>query len=245
MGEVSSNALFKTPHDGLFFAILVSIAVHSLLLTLGMRSAPPPSQSSGAGSKPLFLSSRQAFSSDKGLSSHAQTQTKATKEVETVMVEKELPMSSPLAESAEALMPIPASQAQSLLSPPELKTDSSGSVLPSLLSEPIFPGGSPNRGTWGQRSGPAANQGQQPNNRGPAFVVPFLQSMSAQLGPNASCDVKVSDAWTTALVSCTDRKFHSLIAGYLAQQLQMVNSLPEAGFCFQVKQGEFNTLACH
>ena len=228
MGEGSSTAMVRTPRDGLFFAILVSFAAHSLLLTVGLRSppAPSPSPSSAAGSKPLFLSSRQAFSSDNGLASPAQAPAQATKDV---------PKPSALAETVEA--PTPA--------PPELKTDASGSVLPSLLSEPIFPGGSPNRGKWGQRSGPAANQGQQQGNRGPAFVVPFLQSMSAQLDPNASCDVKVSDAWTTALVSCTDRQFHSLIAGYLSQQLQLVNSLPEAGYCFQLKQGEFNTLSCN
>ena len=228
MGEGNSAALVRTPRDGLFFAILVSFAAHSLLLTVGLRSAPTPSPSpsSAAGSKPLFLSSRQAFSSDKGLASPAQASVQATKDV---------PKPSALAETVEA--PTPA--------PPELKTDASGSVLPSLLSEPIFPGGSPNRGKWGQRSGPAANQGQQQSHRGPAFVVPFLQSMSAQLDPNTSCDVKVSDAWTTALVSCTDRQFHSLIAGYLSQQLQLVNSLPESGYCFQVKQGEFNTLSCN
>ena len=228
MGEGNSAALVRTPRDGLFFAILVSFAAHSLLLTVGLRSAPTPSPSpsSAAGSKPLFLSSRQAFSFDKGLASPAQTSAQATKDV---------PKPSALAETVEA--PTPA--------PPELKTDASGSVLPSLLSEPIFPGGSPNRGKWGQRSGPAANQGQQQSHRGPAFVVPFLQSMSAQLDPNTSCDVKVSDAWTTALVSCTDRQFHSLIAGYLSQQLQLVNSLPESGYCFQVKQGEFNTLSCN
>ena len=228
MGEGSSTAMVRTPRDGLFFAILVSFAAHSLLLTVGLRSAPTPSPSpsSAAGSKPLFLSSRQAFSFDKGLASPAQAPAQATKDV---------PKPSALAETVEA--PTPA--------PPELKTDASGSVLPSLLSEPIFPGGSPNRGKWGQRSGPAANQGQQQSHRGPAFVVPFLQSMSAQLDPNTSCDVKVSDAWTTALVSCTDRQFHSLIAGYLSQQLQLVNSLPESGYCFQVKQGEFNTLSCN
>ena len=238
MGEGSSIAMVRTPRDGLFFAILVSFAAHSLLLTVGLRSAPTPSPSpsSAAGSKPLFLSSRQAFSSDKGLASPAQAPAQATKDV---------PKPSALAETVEAPPPAPASQAQSMPAPPELKTDASGSVLPSLLSEPIFPGGSPNRGKWGQRSGPAANQGQQQSHRGPAFVVPFLQSMSAQLDPNASCDVKVSDAWTTALVSCTDRQIHSLIAGYLSQQLQMVNSLPESGFCFQVKQGEFNTLSCN
>ena len=238
MGEGSSAAMVRTPRDGLFFAILVSFAAHSLLLTVGLRSAPTPSPSpsSAAGSKPLFLSSRQAFSSDKGLASPAQTSAQATKDV---------PKPSALAETVEAPTPAPASQAQSMPAPPELKTDASGSVLPSLLSEPIFPGGSPNRGKWGQRSGHAANQGQQQSNRGPAFVVPFLQSMSAQLDPNASCDVKVSDAWTTALVSCTDRQFHSLIAGYLSQQLQLVNSLPESGYCFQVKQGEFNTLSCN
>ena len=238
MGEGSSIAMVRTPRDGLFFAILVSFAAHSLLLTVGLRSAPTPSPSpsSAAGSKPLFLSSRQAFSSDKGLASPAQAPAQATKDV---------PKPSALAETVEAPTPAPASQAQSMPAPPELKTDASGSVLPFLLSEPIFPGGSPNRGKWGQRSGPAANQGQQQSHRGPAFVVPFLQSMSAQLDPNASCDVKVSDAWTTALVSCTDRQFHSLIAGYLSQQLQLVNSLPEAGYCFQVKQGEFNTLSCN
>ena len=226
MGEGSSIAMVRTPRDGLFFAILVSFAAHSLLLTVGLRSAPTPSPSSAAGSKPLFLSSRQAFSSDKGLASPAQASAQAIKDV---------PKPSALAETVEASTP----------APPELKTDASGSVLPFLLSEPIFPGGSPNRGKWGQRSGPAANQGQQQSHRGPAFVVPFLQSMSAQLDPNASCDVKVSDAWTTALVSCTDRQFHSLIAGYLSQQLQLVNSLPESGYCFQVKQGEFNTLSCN
>ena len=238
MGEGSSIAMVRTPRDGLFFAILVSFAAHSLLLTVGLRSAPTPSPSpsSATGSKPLFLSSRQAFSFDKGLASPAQASAQATKDV---------PKPSALAETVEAPTPAPASQAQSMPAPPELKTDASGSVLPSLLSEPIFPGGSPNRGKWGQRSGPAANQGQQQSNRGPAFVVPFLQSMSAQLDPNASCDVKVSDAWTTALVSCTDRQIHSLIAGYLSQQLQMVNSLPESGYCFQVKQGEFNTLSCN
>ena len=238
MGEGNSAAMVRTPRDGLFFAILVSFAAHSLLLTVGLRSAPTPSPSpsSAAGSKPLFLSSRQAFSFDKGLASPAQTSAQATKDV---------PKPSALEETVEVPTPAPASQAQSIPEPPELKTDASGSVLPSLLSEPIFPGGSPNRGKWGQRSGPAANQGQQQSHRGPAFVVPFLQSMSAQLDPNASCDIKVSDAWTTALVSCTDRQFHSLIAGYLSQQLQLVNSLPESGYCFQVKQGEFNTLSCN
>jgi len=227
---------FKTLRDGLLPAILASLIAHTVLLTLEMRSLPPPLKSSGAGSRPLFLSSRQAFSSEKGLASTAQAPAQATKDV---------PKTSVLAETAEAPTPAPASQAQSLPAPAELKTDASGSVLPSLLSEPIFPGGSPNRGKWGQRSGPAANQGQQQSNRGPAFVVPFLQSMSAHLDPNASCDVKVSDAWTSALVSCTDRQFHSLIAGYLSQQLQMVNSLPDAGYCFQVKQGEFNTISCN
>jgi hypothetical protein len=227
---------FRTLRDGLLPAILASLIAHSVLLTLEMRSLPPPLKSSGAGSRPLFLSSRQAFSLEKGLASPAQAPAQATKDV---------PKTSVLAETAEAPTPAPASQAQSLPAPAELKTDASGSVLPSLLSEPIFPGGSPNRGKWGQRSGPAANQGQQQSHRGPAFVVPFLQSMSAQLDPNASCDVKVSDAWTSALVSCTDRQFHSLIAGYLSQQLQMVNSLPDAGYCFQVKQGEFNTLSCN
>jgi len=227
---------FRTLRDGLLPAILASLIAHSVLLTLEMRSLPPPLKSSGAGSRPLFLSSRQAFSLEKGLASPAQAPAQATKDV---------PKTSVLAETAEAPTPAPASQAQSLPAPAELKTDASGSVLPFLLSEPIFPGGSPNRGKWGQRSGPAANQGQQQSNRGPAFVVPFLQSMSAQLDPNASCDVKVSDAWTSALVSCTDRQFHSLIAGYLSQQLQMVNSLPDAGYCFQVKQGEFNTISCN
>jgi hypothetical protein len=227
---------FRTLRDGLLPAILASLIAHSVLLTLEMRSLPPPLKSSGAGSRPLFLSSRQAFSLEKGLASPAQAPAQATKDV---------PKTSVLAETAEAPTPAPASQAQSLPAPAELKTDASGSVLPSLLSEPIFPGGSPNRGKWGQRSGPAANQGQQQSNRGPAFVVPFLQSMSAHLDPNASCDVKVSDAWTSALVSCTDRQFHSLIAGYLSQQLQMVNSLPDAGYCFQVKQGEFNTISCN
>jgi len=227
---------FRTLRDGLLPAILASLIAHTVLLTLEMRSLPPPLKSSGAGSRPLFLSSRQAFSSEKGLASTAQAPAQATKDV---------PKPSALAETAEAPTPAPASQAQSLPAPAELKTDASGSVLPSLLSEPIFPGGSPNRGKWGQRSGPAANQGQQQSHRGPAFVVPFLQSMSAQLDPNASCDVKVSDAWTSALVSCTDRQFHSLIAGYLSQQLQMVNSLSDAGYCFQVKQGEFNTLSCN
>jgi hypothetical protein len=245
MGEGSSIVMVRTPRNGLFFAILASFAAHSLLLTLEMRSPPPPLQSSGAGSKkPLFLSSRQAFAPNMGLPVPAKSQEPVKNDAE-VLVEKELPKPSALAETVEAPTPAPPSQEQSLLTPPELKTDASGSVLPFLLSEPIFPGGSPNKGKWGQRSGPPPSQSNAQGNRGLAFVVPFLQSMSTRLVTGVSCDIKVSNTWTAAQISCTDSGSTSLIAGFLSQKLQMVNSLPDPCYCFQLSQGQFNTLSCN
>jgi len=76
-------------------------------------------------------------------------------------------------------------------------------------------------------------------------VVPFLQSLSTRLATGVSCDIKVSNTWTVAQISCTDSESTSLIAGFLSQQLQMVNSLPDPGYCFQVKQGELSTLSCN
>lgn len=236
--------MVRTPRDGLFFAILVSFAAHSLLLTLGMRSAPPPTQSSGAGSKPLFLLSRQAFAPHMGSPVPAQSQEPVKKDAE-LLVENEPPKLSAPAESLETSTPTPAAEDPVSVSPSAATADASGSVLPFLLSEPIFPGGSPNKGKWGQRSGPPPLKSNVQGNRGPAFVVPFLQSMSTRLATGDSCDIKVSNTWTVAQISCTDSGSTSLIAGFLSQQLQMVNSLPDAGYCFQVKQGEFNTLACH
>lgn len=222
--------MVRTPRDGLFFAILLSFAAHSLLLTLGMRSAPPPTQSSGAGSKPLFLLSRQAFASHMGSPVPAQSQAPVKKDAEVLV---------------ETSTPTPAAEDPVSVSLSAATADETGSVLPFLLREPIFPGGSPNKGKWGQRSGPPPPQSNNHGNRGPAFVVPFLQSMSTRLATGDSCDIKVSNTWTVAEIACTDSGSTSLIAGFLSQQLQMVNSLPDAGYCFQVKQGEFNTLACH
>jgi len=239
-----SMSFFKTPRDGLFFAILVSFAAHTLLLTLGMRSPPPPLQSLGAGSKPLFLFSHQALAPNMGSPVPAQSQEPVKKDAE-VLVEKEPPKLSTPAESLETLTPTSAAEDPVSISASAATADESGSVLPFLLSEPIFPGGSPNKGKWGQRSGPPPPQSNNHGNRGPAFVVPFLQSMSTRLATGDSCDIKVSNSWTIAQISCTDSGSTSLIAGFLSQQLQLVYSLPDAGYCFQVKRGELNTLSCH
>ena len=237
-------SFFKTPRDGLLTAIFVSFAAHSLLLTFELRSPPPPLQSSGAGSKPLFLSARQALAPHMGSPVPAQSQEPVKKDAD-VLVEKELPKLSTPAESLETLTPSPAAEDPVSISPSAATADETGSVLPFLLSEPIFPGGSPNRGKWGQRSGPPPSQGNAQGNRGPAFVVPFLQSLSTRLATGVSCDIKVSNTWTVAQISCNDSGSNSLIAGFLSQQLQMVNSLPDAGYCFQVKPGELSTLSCN
>jgi len=239
-----SMSFFKTPRDGLFFAILVSFAAHSLLLTFELRSPHASLQSLGAGSKPLFLFSRQALAPHMGSPVPPQSQEPVKKDAD-VLVEKEPPKLSTPAESLETLTPTPATEDPVSISPSAATADETGSVLPFLLREPIFPGGSPNKGKWGQRSGPPPLQGNAQGNRGPAFVVPFLQSMSTRLATGDSCDIKVSNSWTIAQISCTDSGSTSLIAGFLSQQLQMVNSLPDAGYCFHVKPGELNTLSCH
>jgi len=76
-------------------------------------------------------------------------------------------------------------------------------------------------------------------------VVPFLQSLSTRLATGDSCDIKVSNTWTVAQISCADSGSTSLIAGFLSQQLRMVSSLPDPSYCFQVKPGELNTLSCN
>ena len=234
----------RTLRDGLLPAILASLIAHTVLLTLEMRSLPPPLKSSGAGSRPLFLSSHQAFVSNRELPVSSQSAELDKKDAKG-LVEKELPKLSTPAEFLETLTPPLLPEAPVSISPSVVAADETGSVLPSLLSEPIFPGGSPNRGKWGQRSGPPPSQSNTQGNRGAAFVVPFLQSMSTQLASGISCDITVSNAWTAAQVSCTDSGSASLIAGFLSQQLRMVNSLPDASYCFHLKQGELNTLSCH
>ena len=237
-------AFFKVPRYGLLTAIFVSFAAHTLLLTLEMHSPPDPSrQSSAAGSRILLLSARQAVSSNKDLPRPVQPQVQATKNLEAV--EQDAPALSPPAESLETATLTPAPQEPSANAISELKLPEAGSVLPALLNETIFPGGSPNRGKWGQRSGPPPFQSNAQGNRGPSFVVPFLQSISTRLATGVSCDIKVSDTWTSAQISCTDSGSTSLIAGFLSQQLQIVNPLPDAGYCFQVKPGELNTLSCN
>jgi len=244
MVHAYSMSFFKVPRDGLLTAIFVSFAAHTVLLTLVLRSPPYPLQSSGAGSKPLFLFSRQALAPHMGSPVPAQSQEPVKKDAE-VLVEKELPKLSTPAESLETLTPTPADEDPVSVSPSAATADETGSVLPFLLSEPIFPGGSPNRGKWGQRSVPPPLQNNGQGNRGPAFVVPFLQSMSTRLATGVSCEIKVSNTWTVAQISCTDSGSTSLIAGFLSQQLRMVNSLPDAGYCFHVKPGELNTLSCN
>jgi hypothetical protein len=244
MAATYSMAFLKAPRDGLLTAVFVSFAAHTLLLTLELRSPPPPLQSSGAGSKILLLSSRQAFAPPMGLQAPSKRQEPVKKEAE-VLAEKELPKLSTLAESLDTLTPISPPENPVSVSPSAPTADETGSVLPFLLSEPLFPGGSPNRGKWGQRSGPPPAQRNAQGNRGPAFVVPFLQSMSTRLATGVSCEIKVSNTWTVAQISCTDSGSTSLIAGFLSQQLRMVSSLPDAGYCFHVKSGELNTLSCN
>jgi hypothetical protein len=245
MAPAYSMAFLKAPRYGLLTAIFVSFAAHTLLLTLEMRSPPTPSpQSSATGYKILLLSARKAFAPNMGSPVPAQSQEPVKKDAD-VPVEKDLPKLSTPAESLDTFTPTPAPEDPVSVSPSALTADETGSVLPFLLSEPIFPGGSPNRGKWGQRSGPPPVQRNAQGNRGPAFVVPFLQSMSTRLATGDSCDIKVSNTWTVAQISCTDSGSTSLIAGFLSQQLQMVNSLPDPGYCFQVKQGELSTLSCN
>jgi hypothetical protein len=233
---------FNVPRDGLLVAIFVSFAAHTVLLAFWAHTNKPAKPSSLAGTKPLFLSARQALSPNQVLPSPAQPQVQAPNKNMQAVLEQEAPKLSIPVEGVESASPVPVPQEPSSSAVSELKVSETGSVLPALLSEPIFPGGSPNKGSWGQRS---RSQPPQTGNQGPAFVVPFLQSMTAQLAPNAYCDVKVSNTWTVAQISCTDSGSTSLMAGFLSQQLRMVNSLPDAGYCFNVKPGELNTLSCN
>jgi len=243
MGEVIPVARKKTTREGLFFAMIVSLAAHSLFFSFEMRSSHTASSTFSSGPQPLFLSSSPKLSSTMGFSSPSNAQAQATRNTNTVT--KEAPAkTSNLSDLIDFSTPNSANQHSSVATT-ELKTDETGSVLPSLLSEPIFPGGSPNRGQWGRKASPPSNQIHQSEDLGSAFVVPFLQSITTRLEPKASCEIKVSNSWTVARISCTDSEIHSLIAVYLSQQLQIMNSLPGKGYCFQISPGEFSTLACN
>ena len=244
MGNSTSETFFQYPGRALIFTFLFSFAIHIFLFSWELRSSSEPSNHFRSERKPLFLSSNQGSAFSKGLVSFSNDRAKSTREIKAAMDTAE-PLISNLGEALNEPTPKPSTTKNNPFPPPESLTDESESVLPSLLNEPIFPGGSPNRGKWGRQAIPTTNQVKQSGNQGYAFVVPFLQSLTTYLEPKASCDIKVSVAWSAALVSCTDRQYYSLIAGHFSQQLQIMESLPGAGYCFHVNHDGFTALACN